>query len=159
MAPDPEAPLDPGVAAFARRLTTRDLPPEPPRLDRASVEGRIAAGLRLRYPKRQRAFFPFLARVLYGFFEKPAWDTYDLSRAHQRNETTIRRLFRPLLAEGLLERVTSTRNSHYKFFRLTRAGEDWLQTLVQVPLPALSSESQTSSSAEPVADAGGSLHP
>lgn len=80
--------------------------------------------------------YPFLAHLLYDFFEKAQWSTRALSREYERDATTLRRSLRPLLTEGLLERTPSPINSHYKFFRLSRAGEDWLQTLVQAPLPA-----------------------
>lgn len=128
--------LDPAVAAFADRLRTRDQPVVVPlRFDRASVEARLAAGLIARFPGLQRETYRLLARLLYGFLTERRRSTAALAEELLRNETSILRRLRPLLQNGLLERTTQSTDARQKVFRLTRAGEDWLQTLVQVPLP------------------------
>lgn len=124
--------LDPAVAAFGRHLATRDQP-APMRFDRASVEARIAAGISGQFPHLHHATCALLAQLFYGFFTERYRTMSHLAAEFQRHPTLLRRQLRPFLAAGWLTRAVVGPDARQKAICLTRAGEDWLQTLVQAP--------------------------
>jgi DNA-binding MarR family transcriptional regulator len=137
----PETPAAPDaalLAAFERRVLTRDEPPvpEPLRFDAASVQARIGAALgqhlRQRDPLRQRS----LAGICYRFLAAPTQFSAapELAGALGLSASALVRTWRELHAAGLVEAVPAGRRRCY---RLSRAGEDWLLAVVKGEAPAV----------------------
>lgn len=125
----------PAVERFAQRLATRDQP-EPLKFDEASVRARLRAGIVARWPKRHEASYDWLTDVVIDFMNQPVWNHQQLEARWHRWESSINNQLRPLIADGIFERfLPNPADRRLKAFRLSRAGEDWVQHLVQAPLP------------------------
>ncbi len=128
-------PYDP-IEAFAHRLYQRDNPaPTPLRFDRESVltrlaDGVAAAGLQ-HYPRAHRS----AAELLYAFLGQSEWSALALARTLNRADTWVTRNLRGLAARSYAESFRLPTDGRYWHYRLTPAGEDWVQSLVQAPLP------------------------
>jgi len=131
----PPAPLPPDealVAAFEQRVLTRDEPKVIPlRFDPASVQQRLQAALRQRLPRqRDPRRLHKLAVVCYGFVPQPTRHSTDpaLYEALACTPACLLDVWAELRTAGLVERFHQGRARYY---RLTRAGEDWLLSVVK----------------------------
>lgn len=121
------------VAAFEQRVLTRDVPPVPPplRFDAASVQQRLETALRRRLPQqRDPRRVRKLALVCYGFVAQPTQHSTDpdLLAALGCSSAGLLDVWAELRTAGLMERFHGGRARYY---RLTRAGEDWLLAVVK----------------------------
>lgn len=132
---DAASPLSPAAARFAQRLFERDQPPPPPTFDEASIKKRLRAGVSSRFPALRRPSVVLLADILYGLMAEPVLVLRALATTLGRNPKTITLQLAHLLTAGLLEHTVVAGDRRITAFRLTRPGEDWVQSLVQVPLP------------------------
>ncbi len=129
--PDSE---DAPVMAFAQRLWERDHPVvEPVRFDRTSVLRRLEAGVAARKLSPMVDGRARLAELLYEFLAVGEWRAVDLSARLGWGETSTRRCLRTVCAAGLMARTPDAADGRIIRYALTRAGEDWVQTLVQAP--------------------------
>ncbi|MBC8085605.1 MAG: hypothetical protein H7Z21_20600 [Hymenobacter sp.] len=120
---------------FARRVARRDEPPppEPLRLDTASVLQRLQAALRQKVPGMKTPRRVLMAQLCYQFLTVPVLDSAAQPTAQPRAGRSRSHDWQQLQQVGLVERLHAGRQRHY---RLTRAGEDWLLAVVQGTLPA-----------------------
>lgn len=126
------SPDEAAAAAFEQRVLTRDVPRrEPVRFDAASVQQRLAVALgqgraRRRDPRRLRK----LALLCHSFVAQPAQHSTDpvLMTALACSSAALLDVWAELRAAGLVERYHQGRARYY---RLTRAGEDWLLAVVK----------------------------
>lgn len=120
------------MAAFEQRVLTRDVPRvEPLRFDAASVRQRLETALRQRLPQqRDRRRLRKLALVCYGFVAQPTQHSTDpgLTAALGCSAAGLLDVWAVLRTGGLVERF---HGGHARYYRLTRAGEDWLLAAVK----------------------------
>lgn len=127
---------DPLVARFAQRVATRDDPAPyvPPRQDREAILERLDAALRL-LGVRLRNRRHTLARLCLALAPQPRATAVQLAAELEITRQTVTQAMSRLLAPGLLAYEPEGRHRYYRF---TRAGEDWL-------LPLLTGEAGRSS--------------
>jgi len=122
------------IDLFAQRLWERDHPVVAPlRFDRASVLERIRAGIAARELAPTRAGQVRLARILYAFLGQAEWTAAGLGAEVGCVESRLRTLLRGLRKAEVAGLRRLPENGRQMRYYLTRAGEDWLQSLVQAP--------------------------
>lgn len=129
-APDP-------VEEFAHRLARRDLPPpeEPLRFDRESVLQRLQAGVAAAGLMRYARGHYGVAELLYAYLSQARWTSRALAVKLGRADTWVTRAMRGLIELGYIDYARSATDGRQWEYYLTRSGEDWVQSLVRVPLP------------------------
>lgn len=119
---------DPLVDLFAQRVATRDDPAPyvPPRQDRAAILERVEAallvlGVRLRNRRHT------MAQLCLALAPHPRRTALQLADELALNRQTVTAALAALLPPALLAYEKEGRNRYY---RITRAGEDWLLPLL-----------------------------
>ena len=126
---------DPLVAQFARHVATRDEPPPvvPPRQDRAAVLARVEAAL-LALGVRLRNRRHTLALLCLGLAPHPRRTAAQLADAQGTSRQNVVLALARLLPPGY---VAYEKAGRHRYYRFTRAGEDWLLPLLTgEPAPA-----------------------
>jgi hypothetical protein len=119
---------DPLVALFAQHVATRDDPPAyvPPRQDREAILERLDGALQL-VGVRLRNRRATLARLCLALAPQPARTAAQLADELGLSRQTVWLAMGLLLPPGLLAYEREGRSRYYRF---TRAGEDWLLPLL-----------------------------
>jgi hypothetical protein len=120
--------LDPLVAQFAQHVATRDDPPPyvPPRQDREAILERLDAALR-QLGVRLRNRRATLARLCLALAPQPRATAAQLAQELVLSRQTVWMAMGLLLPPGLVANDKEGRNRYYRY---TRAGEDWLLPLL-----------------------------
>ena len=119
---------DPLVDLFAQKVATRDDPPPyvPPRQDRAAILERVDAALRplgVRLRNRRHS----LAQLCLALAPHPRRTAVELAAAVGLSRQTATAAMALLLPPGL---VAYEKEGRHRYYRFTRAGEDWLLPLL-----------------------------
>ena len=119
---------DPLVDLFAQKVATRDDPPPyvPPRRDRAAILERVDAALRtlgVRLRNRRHS----LAQLCLALAPHARRTAVELSTEVGLSRQTATAAMALLLPPGLVAYDKEGRNRYYRY---TRAGEDWLLPLL-----------------------------
>lgn len=119
---------DPLVAQFAQQVATRDDPAPyvPPRLDREAVLERVEAALQplgVRLRNRRNT----LARLCLALAPGPRRSAVQLAAELNLTRQTVAMAMAMVLPSGYVAYEWEGRNRYYRF---TRAGEDWLLPLL-----------------------------
>ncbi|MDO7873906.1 hypothetical protein Q5H93_04110 [Hymenobacter sp. ASUV-10] len=126
---------DPLVTQFARHVATRDDPPPyvPPRQDREAILQRLDAELRrlgVRLSNRRLT----LARLCLALAPHPRRTSVQLADELALSRQTVVAAMALLLPPGY---VVYEKVGRHRYYRYTRAGEDWLLPLLTgEPAPA-----------------------
>jgi DNA-binding transcriptional ArsR family regulator len=122
------------VDRFTERVARRDQPPQPDphRFEPPQVAARIGRHLRARLGLATDHHLPVLVAVCLALIEQPASATSALAAAAGVRRPAANRAADRLQRAGLAEDYW---DGHYHYYRLTRAGEDWLLAVVQDTLP------------------------
>ena len=126
---------DPLVTQFARHVATRDDPPPyvPPRQDREAILLRLDAELR-RLGVRLRNRRLTLARLCLALAPHPRRTSVQLADELALSRQTVVAAMALLLPPGY---VVYEKVGRHRYYRYTRAGEDWLLLLLTgEPAPA-----------------------
>jgi len=123
-----ESQNDPLVDLFAQKVANRDVPAPyvPPRQDRAAILERVETalhvlGVRLRNRRRT------LARLCLALAPHPRRTAVQLADELALHRQTVTLALPRLVGPGLMAYDKEGRNRYYRF---TRAGEDWLLPLL-----------------------------
>lgn len=127
----------PLIEQFAQRIANRDAPaPDPDRFTQPRVEARIAAAAARRLGITDKRRLRSMSRMLFLFLAHPRLTTPEMAGLLGMHRHAVG-INANLLADAGVFAHGWHRNLHW--YRLSRAGEDWLLPIVRDESPAAGS--------------------